>query len=33
MLDVEKGSTADGGNVIQWTSNNGYNQQWQITAP
>nr|WP_314463151.1 hypothetical protein [uncultured Clostridium sp.] len=24
---------ADGGNVIQWSSNNGYNQQWQVTAP
>lgn len=30
-LDVTGGSTANGGDVIQWTSNNGNNQKWVIT--
>jgi hypothetical protein len=29
-LEVIGGSTADGGNVVQWSSTGGYNQQWQI---
>ncbi len=31
MLDVSGGSTADGGNVIQWTDNGGNNQKWIVT--
>jgi hypothetical protein len=30
LLDVYNSSTADGGNVIQWTANGGANQQWQF---
>jgi hypothetical protein len=29
-LDVSQASTADGGDVIQWTDNNGPNQQWRF---
>lgn len=29
-LDVNGGSTADGGDVIQWTWSNGNNQKWRI---
>jgi hypothetical protein len=31
-LDVSGRSTADGAPVIQWPSNGGQNQQWQIVA-
>jgi hypothetical protein len=30
MLDVEKESMADGGNVLQWGRNGNYNQQWKL---
>ena len=30
VLDVEYGSNENGANVIQWYSNNGYNQQWRL---
>lgn len=30
VLDVNGASTADGANVIQWSSNSGDNQQWEI---
>ncbi|MEC0227600.1 RICIN domain-containing protein [Paenibacillus alba] len=30
LLDVNGASTSDGANVIQWPSNNGWNQQWQL---
>ncbi|MGB8452058.1 MAG: RICIN domain-containing protein [Anaerocolumna sp.] len=30
-LDVSEGSTADGGDVIQWSSNSGNNQKWVVT--
>jgi galactan endo-1,6-beta-galactosidase len=30
VLDVSGRSTADGGNVIQWTDNGGSNQQWSL---
>lgn len=30
LADVYQASTADGANVIQWTSNSGTNQQWNI---
>ncbi len=30
VLDVSGGSTADGGDVIQWTNNGGTNQQWTL---
>jgi hypothetical protein len=31
LLDVDGSSSSDGANVIQWPSNNGWNQQWQLT--
>ncbi len=31
-LDVDKNSTADGGDVIQWTDNGGNNQKWVVTS-
>jgi hypothetical protein len=30
LLDVNGASTSDGANVIQWPSNNGWNQQWEL---
>ncbi|MEN0083210.1 MAG: RICIN domain-containing protein [Leifsonia sp.] len=30
LADVYQASTADGANVVQWTSNGGSNQQWQL---
>ena len=30
-LDVSGKSTADGGAIVQWTDNNGANQQWRVT--
>ncbi|SPF06233.1 RICIN domain-containing protein [Streptomyces sp. MA5143a] len=30
LMDVNQGSTADGAGVIQWPSNGGTNQQWNI---
>jgi len=32
VLDVTNGSTADGGDVVQWTANSGTNQQWSIIS-
>ncbi|MEU8086111.1 RICIN domain-containing protein [Micromonospora sp. NPDC049101] len=28
--DVSGASTSDGAQVVQWTANNGTNQQWQF---
>ena len=30
VVDVEARSTADGGNILQWQNNGGWNQQWKI---
>ena len=30
MLDVEKSSRSDGGNVLQWSSNSDDNQHWKL---
>lgn len=30
LIDVSGGSTADGGNIIQWRDNGGNNQRWQL---
>ncbi|MER5510844.1 RICIN domain-containing protein [Streptomyces sp. NPDC002766] len=30
LMDVNQASTADGGSVVQWPSNGGTNQQWNI---
>lgn len=32
LLDVSGASSSDGANVIQWPSNDGWNQQWEIIA-
>ena len=32
LLDVSNKSSADGGNVIQWTDTGGTNQQWQFVS-
>jgi len=32
LADVTGASTADGPAVIQWSANNGANQQWQLVA-
>lgn len=32
LLDVSGASSSDGANVIQWLSNDGWNQQWEIIA-
>ncbi|REE89063.1 galactan endo-1,6-beta-galactosidase [Paenibacillus taihuensis] len=32
LMDVSQGSTSDGADVIQWTDNSGYNQQWQFVS-
>ncbi|MFC5470439.1 glycoside hydrolase family 9 protein [Cohnella suwonensis] len=32
LLSVSQGSTADGADVVQWTDNEGLDQQWQFVA-
>lgn len=32
VVDVNQSSTANGASIIQWPSNGGANQQWQLTA-
>jgi uncharacterized protein len=32
VADVSGGSTADGGDIVQWTSNGGTNQQWSFVS-
>src|SRR6478735_2416768 len=31
VMDVSSGSTANGADIIQWPSNGGNNQQWNLT--
>lgn len=31
VLDIYHSSNDDGASIVQWTSNGGYNQQWQVT--
>ncbi|WP_189009360.1 RICIN domain-containing protein [Paenibacillus marchantiophytorum] len=32
LLDVRGASSSDGANVIQWPSNYGWNQEWELVG-